>query len=145
MAHEMAQEMFQANTEGNSSKSEGKLIEHYGPYGSQLRENYRLLLEENARFTEVMVWAGYVVDAIGFRWVDANGKPFKEVFGTTSGEVSLVALKDGEYITRISGKHGKYKHQNNDVVIGTITIHTNKNPGGYGPYGKAKDLSSRTI
>ena len=47
-------------------------------------------------------------------------------------------MEDGEYLTRISGKYG-YDTGRNYVAIGTLTIHTNLHPEGYGPFGLARD------
>ena len=44
-------------------------------------------------------------------------------------------MKPEEYITHISGAYGKYYGQR--VLVGTMTIYTNLNPTGYGPYGRA--------
>ncbi|KAL2944817.1 Mannose/glucose-specific lectin [Bienertia sinuspersici] len=111
-------------------------IEPYGPYGSQLPENYRMQLEEGDRITEVTIRQGAIVDAIGLTVAKKAGNVIYQQFGGNGGAPTKVVLSDGEYLTRISGTFGNYKYQANEIVVGTITIHTNLKPTGYGPFGK---------
>ncbi|KAL2944842.1 Mannose/glucose-specific lectin, partial [Bienertia sinuspersici] len=113
-----------------------QVIEPYGPYGSQLPENYRMQLEEGDRITEVTIRHGAIVDAIGLTVAKKNGNTVYQQFGGNGGAPAKIVLEDGEYLTRISGTYGNYQYQENEVVVGSITIHTNLKPIGYGPYGK---------
>ncbi|KNA13444.1 hypothetical protein SOVF_116660 [Spinacia oleracea] len=119
-------------------------IEIYGPYGSQLPENFKVQLEYGDRFKEVTVKYGSIVDSLGFVVTKKDGTTVPYQFGGNGFYAGKVTLMDGEYLTRISGIFGnapKYL-PDNSVVIGTMTIHTNLNPNGYGPFGKGIDIQN---
>ncbi|XP_056689584.1 mannose/glucose-specific lectin [Spinacia oleracea] len=113
-------------------------IEYYGPYGSNLSENYRMQLVNGERFKEVTVRHGDVVDALRFVVAKPDGTTNTYQFGGNTGAVSKIALKDGEYLTKISGTSGNYQYQSGKVMIATVKIHTNLNPNGYGPFGTGR-------
>ncbi|KAL2944818.1 Mannose/glucose-specific lectin [Bienertia sinuspersici] len=119
-----------------------QVIESYGPYGSLLPENYRMQLEEGDRITELTIRQGDIVDAIGLTIAKKAGSVVYQQFGGNGGTPAKVVLSDGEYLTRISGTYGNYKHLANEIVVGTITIHTNLKPTGYGPFGKNKSVEN---
>ncbi|KMT04485.1 hypothetical protein BVRB_8g181510 isoform C [Beta vulgaris subsp. vulgaris] len=116
-----------------------QVIEKYGPYGSQLPENYRVQLADGERFTKVTVEHGYIVDALKFEIAKPDGTTRTEWVGkgspqTDKHHISQIVLQDGEYLTKLSGKLGI------DIIwkqfgIATLKIHTNFNRAGYGPYG----------
>ncbi|XP_010686275.2 protein GOS9 [Beta vulgaris subsp. vulgaris] len=117
----------------------GKVIEQYGPYGSQLPENYRVQLADGERFTKVSVEHGYVVDAFKFEIAKPDGTTRTEWVGygsppTETHHISQIVLQDGEYLTKFSGKFGTDVPRN-QFGIATLKIHTNFNRAGYGPYG----------
>ncbi|XP_056699733.1 mannose/glucose-specific lectin-like isoform X2 [Spinacia oleracea] len=119
-------------------------VEYYGPYGSKLPQNYSLQLEDGERFKEVIVTSGSIVDSIGFVVAKRDGTTATYQFGGPGFYEGKVVLKDGEYLTRISGTFGnspKYL-PDNGVLIATMTIHTNLNPNGYGPFGKGIDVEN---
>ncbi|KAL2941550.1 Mannose/glucose-specific lectin [Bienertia sinuspersici] len=84
----------------------------------------------------MMVRHGYIVDGIGFEITDDSGESNTVWYSRPTGDISEVSLNSGEYITQISGTYGKYFGQ--QVLIASIKIHTNTNPNGYGPYGRAQ-------
>ncbi|KAL2938891.1 Mannose/glucose-specific lectin [Bienertia sinuspersici] len=114
-----------------------QVIEPYGPYGSQFPENYHLQLEEGERITEVTIRHEAIVDAIGLAIAKKNGNTVYQQFGGNGGGPSKIVLSDGEYLTRISGAYAKSTYQEDELVVSTITIHTNLKPTGYGPFGKS--------
>ncbi|XP_021724153.1 horcolin-like [Chenopodium quinoa] len=118
------------------------MVEQYGPYGSQLPENYSFQLQEGETFKEVIVRHGFIVDAIGFVVAKPCGVTytFTKMFGGNGGCETRIVLQHGEKITRISGTYGNYKYQNNECVIATMKIHTNLRPTGYGPFGEGKGI-----
>ncbi|KAL2944819.1 Mannose/glucose-specific lectin, partial [Bienertia sinuspersici] len=115
--------------------SQRQVIEAYGPYGSQLPENYHVELEENAHFIEVTIRHEDIVDAILLK-TNVSQEP------EHIGGKAMIKLRDGEYLTKISGLYGNYSQQKNEVFVSTITIHTNFNPAGYGPYGTGKGVTN---
>lgn len=66
------------------------MIEQYGPYGSQLPENYRFQLAEGEKFCQVTVRHGYIVDAIGFKVAKPDGSTYSVSFGGNGGQESKV-------------------------------------------------------
>ncbi|KMT09551.1 hypothetical protein BVRB_6g130120 [Beta vulgaris subsp. vulgaris] len=97
----------------------GQVIEQYGPYGSQLPENYRVQLVDGERFTKLT-------------------RP-----PTNTHFVNQIVLKDGEYLTGVSGTYG-YDIDRKQVDVATLKIHTNFNSQGYGPYGQGIDVDNLT-
>ncbi|KNA14922.1 hypothetical protein SOVF_102940 [Spinacia oleracea] len=121
-----------------------QVIEIYGPYGSQLPENYRMQLQDGERFKEVIVRYGSIVDSLGLVVAKRDGTTATFQFGGPGFYEGKVVLKDGEYLTRISGTFGNSSKYlpDNGVLIATMTIHTNLNPNGYGPFGKGIDVEN---
>ncbi|XP_021753389.1 protein GOS9-like [Chenopodium quinoa] len=104
-------------------------LQRYGPYGDkEAVENFSYKLEGSDRIKEVIVRAGFVVDAIGLTVASPNGDSDTSTFGGNGGLEFKVKLKIGEYITGISGK-------TKDSLISKLRIHTNLNKRGHGPYG----------
>ncbi|XP_057529511.1 horcolin-like [Amaranthus tricolor] len=119
-----------------------QVIEQYGPYGSQLPENYRFQLAEGEKFCQVTVRHGYIVDAIGFKVAKPDGSTYSVSFGGNGGQESKIDFVDGEYLIGVSGTYGNYQDQKDQCLIATLKIHTNLNPNGYGPYGQGKDVTN---
>ncbi|XP_021759041.1 protein GOS9-like [Chenopodium quinoa] len=104
-------------------------IQRFGPYGDQEAvENFSLKLEGSDRIKEVIVRAGFVVDAIGLTITSANGDSETTMFGGNGGLENKIKLQIGEYITGISGIA-------KDSFISQMRIHTTLHPRGHGPYG----------
>ncbi|XP_010679899.2 mannose/glucose-specific lectin-like [Beta vulgaris subsp. vulgaris] len=120
--------------------AKNQIVAKYGPYGSQLPENYCMILKECEQIKEVIIRSGYIVDALGFVISKPCGGTETKMFGGNSGNESRIVLKCGEFITQISGTYGNYKYQNNECLIGTLKIHTNLCPSGYGPYGQGNGI-----
>ncbi|MDK0832488.1 jacalin-like lectin, partial [Clostridium perfringens] len=95
--------------------------------------------------TRVVVKSHDIVDAIAFTVVDSNGYVTTYEYGNPTSTPSEIILKDGEYITQISGSYGNYKWNNGRVTLSSITIHTNYNTNGYGPYGQGADVSNTEV
>ncbi|MDK0829462.1 jacalin-like lectin, partial [Clostridium perfringens] len=74
--------------------------------------------------TRVVVKSHDIVDAIAFTVVDSNGYVTTYEYGNPTSTPSEIILKDGEYITQISGSYGNYKWNNGRVTLSSITIHT---------------------
>ncbi|XP_056689194.1 uncharacterized protein [Spinacia oleracea] len=90
-----------------------KMLEQYGPYGSQLPENYRMQLEDGEFIKELKVGHGYIVDAL---------------------EV-LVATPDGSTdIYHFGGDQGDENKR--------CSQPPNLNPNGYGPFGQGRDITN---
>ncbi|KMT09550.1 hypothetical protein BVRB_6g130110 [Beta vulgaris subsp. vulgaris] len=125
-----------------------QVIEQYGPYGSQLPENYRVQLADGERFTKLTVDSGYIVDGIKFVIAKPDGSTRTVQIGGTSPPTSThfvnqIVLKDGEYLTGVSGTYG-YDIDRKQVDVATLKIRTNFNPQGYGPYGQGKNVENLT-
>ncbi|KMT09549.1 hypothetical protein BVRB_6g130100 [Beta vulgaris subsp. vulgaris] len=125
-----------------------KVIEQYGPYGSQLPENYRVQLVDGEHFTKLTVDSGFVVDGIRFVIAKPDGSTRTVQVGSSGSPssshfVNQIVLKDGEYLTRVSGTYG-YDRDRKQVGVATLKIHTNFNPQGYGPYGQGIDVDNLT-
>ncbi|CAO2835858.1 unnamed protein product [Amaranthus hypochondriacus] len=119
----------------------GRVIESYGPYGSHLQQNYCMQVKDGERIIEVRISHGYIVDAIGFVIYDSRVCSTRIAkSGGDSQEEAKITLKEGEYLTRISGTYGNNKHKKNDCVIATLKIHTNLCLGGYGAFGLGTDV-----
>ncbi|KMT11899.1 hypothetical protein BVRB_5g098660 [Beta vulgaris subsp. vulgaris] len=116
--------------------AKNQIVAKYGPYGSQLPQNYCMVLKEGEHIKEVIIRHGYIVDALGFVISKPCQDTYTKMFGGNSGDESRIVLKCGEFITQISGTYGNYKYKDNECLIGTLKIHTNLCPSGYGPYGK---------
>ncbi|MDK0829461.1 jacalin-like lectin, partial [Clostridium perfringens] len=97
---------------------------------------WQFTLEDGAKMIRVVVRSHDIVDAIGFTVVDSNDYITTYEYGNPTSTASEIKLKDGEYITQISGSYGNYKWNNGRVTLSTLKIYTNKNTNGYGPYGK---------
>ncbi|XP_021759040.1 uncharacterized protein LOC110723935 isoform X2 [Chenopodium quinoa] len=107
-------------------------IQRYGPYGDkEAVENFSFQLEGSERIKEVVVRAGFVVDAIGLTVASPNGDSDTNMFGGNGGLEYKIKLKIGEYITGISGK-------TKDSLISKLRIHTNLHPHGHGLYGTSE-------
>ncbi|XP_048498469.1 uncharacterized protein LOC104891772 isoform X2 [Beta vulgaris subsp. vulgaris] len=115
--------------------------DRHGPYGCNNSPNWRLVLESTDIIKEVIIYHGYIVDAIGFVVADNHGRTTTQVFGGNGGNHSKITLRSGEYITQVSGNYGIYSYTNS-YVIGSLTIRTNL--GAYGPYGLTKAMLSAT-
>ncbi|XP_048493771.1 protein GOS9-like [Beta vulgaris subsp. vulgaris] len=125
-----------------------QVIEQYGPYGSQLPENYRVQLADGEHFTKLTVDSGFVVDGIKFEIAKPDGRTRTVQIGgsgppSSTHFVNKIVLKNGEYLTRVSGTYG-YDRDRKQVGVATLKIHTNLNPQGYGPYGKGKNVDNLT-
>ncbi|XP_074273979.1 agglutinin-like [Silene latifolia] len=119
------------------------VIKEFGPYGTQSPKNYSMRLGQGESIKEIIVRHGFIVDAIGFVVVDdKTGRISTKIFGGSNGSETKIPLKSDEYITQISGTYGKYQHTNSDNNVGKLTIHTNLNPGGYGPYGRGERVQN---
>ncbi|KAH9615128.1 hypothetical protein KSS87_016178 [Heliosperma pusillum] len=110
----------------------------FGPYGTQAPKNYSMILGQDESIKEIIVRHGFIVDAIGFIVADKTGTTFTKIFGGNKGDETKIPLKSDEYITQISGTYGKYEPSRSDSNVGTLRIHTNLNPAGYGPYGRGE-------
>lgn len=118
----------------------GVYVETYGPFGNQSGEKWSLVLDPNEYITQIILKTGAVVDSIVF----ATTKPTafgpvtnRRKFGGDGGNDEFkIALKDGEYITRISGAIGTWQSKRE---VAKLKIYTNLQPDGYGPYGGAPD------
>ncbi|XP_021854637.1 jacalin-related lectin Calsepa [Spinacia oleracea] len=118
-------------------------IEIHGPYGSEKEMNWSVELGVGDYIKEIIIGHGYIVDAIGFVVADATGIASSTIWcGGRGGNQTRITLKSNEYITRITGKYGRYSEASSEVTIGTLTIHTNLWPVGYGPYGEAKGCNN---
>ncbi|KMT12832.1 hypothetical protein BVRB_4g089240 [Beta vulgaris subsp. vulgaris] len=115
--------------------SKAQVIEPYGPYGSQLPQTYHFQLAEGERISAFSVRHEYIIDAIRFVVTKSDGSTYTEKFGGNGGNESKATLRAGEYVTRITGTYGNYEYHKDGPVIGTLKIHTNLNPDGYGSYG----------
>lgn len=74
---------------------------------------------DNRRLTEVRVRSGAFIDSIQLVYENVIGqKIVSPMHGGSGGTLSVFKLDPGEYITRISGKHGWY--------IDSLLIETNK-------------------
>ena len=120
--------------------AKNQIVAKYGPYGSQLPENYCMVLQECEQIKEVIIRHGFIVDALGFVISKPCGRTETKMFGGKCGNESRIVLKCGEFITQISGTYGNYKYQKNECLIGTLKIHTNLCPSGYGPYGQGNGI-----
>ncbi|XP_057525364.1 uncharacterized protein LOC130804788, partial [Amaranthus tricolor] len=120
-------------------------VETYGPFGNQSGVKWSLVLDPNEYITQIILKTGALVDSIVF----ATTKPTafgpvtnRRKFGGDGGPNEFkIELKDGEYITRISGAIGTW---NSNREVAKLKIYTNLQPDGYGPYGgtqATKDLS----
>ncbi len=93
---------------------------HIGPaggYGGQPFDNYDL--PEGARLTAVHVYTDWVINALKFEYVAADGTHGERpTVGGLGGEHRIFYLDDDEYLTGISGRAGWY--------IDSIQFHTNK-------------------
>ncbi|KMT12794.1 hypothetical protein BVRB_4g088880 [Beta vulgaris subsp. vulgaris] len=118
-----------------------QVTEVNGPYGSQLPQNYDMQLEDGECVREVIIRHGFVVDAIGFLIAKLGGGTTTKIFGGDGGEESKIVLKDGEYLTRFSGKHGCDK-DSKQCMVAMLKIHTNICPTGYGPYGLGREIDN---
>ncbi|KAH9624020.1 hypothetical protein KSS87_008613 [Heliosperma pusillum] len=94
-----------------------------GPYGSQSPKTYAMILRPDESIKEVIVRHGAIVDAIGFVVADKCGTTSTKKFGGDGGTES--------------------KHSSSDNNVATLVIHTNLNPTGYGPYGRAELVQNR--
>lgn len=98
---------------------------------------------DNRRLVEVRIRSGVYIDAIQTVYVNMAGQKFVSPWhGGAGGRLSVFKLAPGEYITRISGKYGKY--------IDSLQIVTNKGSikgwggtGGAGNYIYAAPPGSR--
>ncbi|MDK0651708.1 jacalin-like lectin [Clostridium perfringens] len=119
-----------------------------GPWGNNANEGsipWQFTLEDGAKITRVVVRSYDIIDAIAFTVVDSNGYITTYEYGNPTSTASEIKLKDGEYITQISGSYGNYKWNNGRVTLSTLKIYTNKNTNGYGPYGKGADVSNTQV
>ncbi|XP_057540484.1 uncharacterized protein LOC130818353 [Amaranthus tricolor] len=112
--------------------------EKHGPYGSTSPPNWSIVIDSKQSVKEVLIYSGYIVDGISLVLVDSVGKTMIKSSGGQGGSMSKVTLKQGEYITQISGINGIYL---GNPTIGMLKIHTNLYPSGYGPFGEAKGVS----
>ncbi|KMT12790.1 hypothetical protein BVRB_4g088840 [Beta vulgaris subsp. vulgaris] len=122
-----------------SKDSQRQVIESYGPYGSKLPNNYSMQLKDGERISEVRLTHGWLIDAIGFRIAKPGEDTTTVMFGGVGADQSQIVLKDGEYLTRISGTCG-YNPSRSVECISTLKIHTNICPVGYGPYALGLDV-----
>ncbi|CAO2835239.1 unnamed protein product [Amaranthus hypochondriacus] len=121
-----------------------KEMKKYGPYGSILPQNYEFELNEGESFSEIHVRHDHMVDAVGFLVSKPDQSTYRVQFGGDGGVLTRIVLENGEYLTRISGKYG-YDTVRNYVAIGTLTVHTNIHPEGYGPFGLAGDIIAANL
>ncbi len=84
---------------------------------------------DSRRLSEVRVRSGAFIDSIQLVYENIIGqKILSSEFGGNGGTLSIFKLQPGEYITRISGRHGLY--------IDSLLIETNKGKAkGYGGSG----------
>ncbi|MDK0847439.1 jacalin-like lectin [Clostridium perfringens] len=106
---------------------------------------WQFTLEDGAKMIRVVVRSHDIVDAIGFTVVDSNDYITTYEYGNPTSTASEIKLKDGEYITQISGSYGNYKWNNGRVTLSTLKIYTNKNTNGYGPYGKGAYVDNAQV
>lgn len=64
--------------------------DRHGPYGCNNSPNWRLVLESTDIIKEVIIYHGYIVDAIGFVVADNHGRTTTQVFGGNGGNHSKV-------------------------------------------------------
>ena len=86
---------------------------------------------DNRRLVEVRIRSGIFIDAIQTVYENAVGQKITSPrHGGTGGKLSVFKLAPGEYITRISGKYGRF--------IDSLLIETNKGRAqGFGGTGGA--------
>lgn len=99
-----------------------------------------MMLDECDSIREVIIRHANIVDGIGFVIVDASGCNTTKSVGGQGGKCSRIVLKHNEYIIQVSGTHGEHKGSGYERRITSLRIHTNLCPGGYGPYGLAKNV-----
>jgi PAS domain-containing protein len=88
-----------------------------GGTGGKPFEGYSI--PEGARVTGVHFYTDWVIDALGFDYVDANGVPGRmPPVGGLGGRYVHVELDEDEYLTGISGRYGWY--------VDAVRLHTNK-------------------
>ncbi|KAL2944815.1 Mannose/glucose-specific lectin [Bienertia sinuspersici] len=119
-----------------------QVVEKYGPYGSQCATNWSMMLDECDTIKEVIIRHANIVDGIGFVIADATGCTTTRMVGGHGGKMSKLVLRPNEYITQLSGTHGEHKGSGYERRITSLRIHTNLCPGGYGPYGLAKNVQN---
>ncbi len=86
-----------------------------------------------ARVSEIRISAGNFIDAVQLVYVTPDGRTATSTLrGGSGGNVNTFRLDSGEYITGISGRHGRN--------IDSLRIHTNKRTSPvYGGSGGAQD------
>jgi hypothetical protein len=88
-----------------------------GGTGGKPFEGYSI--PEGARVTGVHIYTDWVIDALGFDYVDANGVPGRmPPVGGLGGSYAHLELDEDEYLTGISGRYGWY--------VDAVRLHTNK-------------------
>ncbi len=101
------------------------LSSSYGENGGKL---FRHLPKGPSRkINKIVVQHGALVDAIRVQWLLDNGKyEWSSNAGGPHGQKSTILLKPNEYITKVTGRSGKYVDQ--------ITFYTSEGRK-FGPYG----------
>ncbi|KAK9713362.1 hypothetical protein RND81_06G022600 [Saponaria officinalis] len=118
-------------------------LKEYGPYGSVSPKNYSITFGPHETIKEVIVRHGFIVDAIGFVVTDnTSGETYTKLFGGNLGSQTKIPLQKGEYITQISGTHGKYADSSSDSIVATLFIRTNLKQ--YGPFGRGTLVQNPT-
>jgi hypothetical protein len=88
-----------------------------GGTGGKPFNNYSI--PEGARVTGVNIFTEWVIDALGFDYMDADGEAGRlQPIGGLGGSYMHVELDEDEYLTGISGRYGWY--------VDAIRLHTNK-------------------
>lgn len=76
-----------------------------GPGGSYFSDNQT----GGLRVVEVRIRSGAYIDAIQFVYENKAGQRITgQMHGGNGGNLSVFALEPGEYLTRITGKHGNF-------------------------------------
>lgn len=94
-------------------------IMHIGPAGGDGGQPFSHYdIPDDARITVVHIYTEWVVNAIQFDYVRADGTTGGQPVGGMGGEHHTFHLDDDEYLTGISGRCGWY--------IDSLRLHTNK-------------------
>ncbi|XP_072956341.1 protein GOS9-like [Typha angustifolia] len=83
------------------------------------------------RLTDIKIRHGAAIDAIQIKY-EVDGKiKWSPQYGGNGGVLAEIDLKDGEFLTSISGYYGSF---GNIIVVRSLSFGTNLNST-YGPYG----------
>ncbi|PAN42655.1 hypothetical protein PAHAL_8G164000 [Panicum hallii] len=130
---EMVEDELQCNKK-ILKDDDDEVVQRRGPWGGDGGRTHDITVAPQS-LKSVKVCSAVVVDALGFSYLDRNGREHNTpLWGGVGGSIRTINLDPSEFVKEVSGTYGPFSDLPKNNVITSLTLVTNLYS--YGPFGQ---------